>query len=80
MIKYTTNQNLDKMASSWKVTFLGKPQLNGWNRKIGILYLEKNCVENPSKEWEDVFQMAKGFFMSECDIPNAVIEFIETIT
>lgn len=77
MIKYITNNNLDKKASSWKVTFLGKEEENGWSRKIGLLFLDKNCVDNPSEEWGDVFEMAKGFFMSECDIPKVILEFID---
>lgn len=63
-----------KMITSHQITFFGKPSIeDGFNRKIGVLYLTSNAPN----DFENIFFIAKTHFLNECDVKGAKDEFLK---
>jgi len=70
------NKSLHKMLSSYQITFFGNPSKNGWNRKIGVLFLCGNEKKRPA-DWKEILNLAQSYFINECDVQGAVEEFMD---
>ena len=75
MVKFTENKDLALLSDNWVVSFYGDKEKQGFRRKVGKLMLAKDCVTD-AKQWKKVLQIAESYFMSECNRPKVVVEYM----
>ena len=75
MVEFTENKDLALLSDNWVVSFYGDKEKQGFRRKVGKLMLAKDCVTDV-KKWKQVLEIAESYFISECNHPKVVLEFV----